>query len=163
MFSIQRNQTLFKIMQTQDFTVTLTIDQTPAVIFDTIKNVRGWWSGLYAEEFEGGTEKIGDEFSFRAGGGAHYSKQKLIELVPGKKIVWLVTDSELSFLSNKKEWTGTKLQFDIEAKEGRTQLIFTHLGLVPSIACYDSCSGAWRQYLQERLLQLLNGREKTLQ
>ncbi|MEO6315736.1 MAG: SRPBCC family protein [Chitinophagaceae bacterium] len=135
----------------KDFTATLIVDQTPAQAFDAIKNVRGWWSGLHAEEFEGEWDKLGDEFSFRAGGGMHYTKQKLVELVPGQKITWLVTDSKLTFVRNETEWTGTKLCFDISVQGDRTKIVFTHFGLVPEFECYDSCAPAWTQYIQDRL------------
>jgi hypothetical protein len=142
-------------MNKSDFTYTLLVDQSPKEVFNTILNVRGWWSGLYSEEIEGTTDKLNDEFTFRAGGGAHYSKQKLVEIIPDKKIVWLVTDSELTFIAEKGEWTGTKIIFEISEKSGKTQVTFTHEGLVPQIECYDACSGAWGKYLQERLLHLL--------
>lgn len=142
-------------MVTSDFTITLVVDQTQEEVFNAITNVRGWWSGFYSEEITGNTEKQNDEFSFRAGGGAHYSKQKLIEVIPGKKIVWLVTDSELTFLEKKDEWTGTKIIFDISKKGSKTQLVFTHEGLVPEIECYNSCSPAWSMYVLEKLLPLI--------
>jgi len=88
-------------MKNKNFTTTLIVDQTPEEVFNVVRNVRGWWSGYYSEEFEGNTEKLNDEFSFRAGGGAHYSRQKLIEVIPDKKVVWLVTDSKLDFLEKK--------------------------------------------------------------
>jgi hypothetical protein len=91
---------------------------------------------------------MGDEFSFLAGGGMHFCKQKLIELIPNKKIVWLVTESNLSFLENPKEWENTKLIFDISEKENKTKVTFTHKGLEPQIECYDGCSNAWTQYFQ---------------
>jgi hypothetical protein len=140
---------------TTDFTLTLLTDRTPREVFQVITNVRGWWSGYYSEKFTGKTEKLNDEFSFRAGEGVHYSKQKLIEIIPDKKIVWLVTESELTFIEKTDEWTGTKLVFEISEKEGKTQLRFTHKGLTPVIECYESCSQAWTQYVQHKLLPMI--------
>jgi hypothetical protein len=147
-------------MTTTDFTITLLAGKTPEEVFNAVINVRKWWHGYYSEEIEGNTEKMHDEFIFRAGEGVHYSKQKLIEVVPNKKIVWLVTDSELSFLQNKTEWTGTKISFEISEGEEKTHLVFTHEGLVPEIECYESCSPAWTQYLQNKLLPMINTVER---
>src|SRR4051812_45884627 len=108
-------------MKNQDFTTTILVDQTPVDIFKTLKNVRTWWSGLYDESFEGSSEKIGDEFSFLAGGGVHYTKQKLVELVPNKKLVWEVTESNLSFVDTTDEWTGTKISFEIIPEGDKTK------------------------------------------
>jgi hypothetical protein len=143
-------------MKPQDLTIRMHVDQTPEEVFNAVRNVRSWWSGYYSEEIKGDTEKLNDEFSFRAGGGAHYSRQKLIEVVPDKKIVWLITDSKLDFLENKDEWTGTKVSFDISTKGNRTELVFTHEGLIPEIECYNSCAPAWSQYLQHKLLPLIS-------
>lgn len=143
-------------MTTSDFTLTLLTEQAPQEVFQAILNVRGWWSGYHSEEIKGDTEKLHDEFSFLAGGGLHYSKQKLVELIPDKKVVWLVTESELSFLEKKDEWTGTKLIFEILEKDGKTQLTFTHEGLAPEVECYDSCAPAWTAYVQYKLLPLIS-------
>lgn len=99
---------------------------------------------------------LGDEFIFKAGDGVHYSKQKLVELVPNKKIAWLVTDSELSFLQQKDEWTGTKLIFEISTTGVNTQVKFTHEGLTPTSECYDACAPAWTQYIQNKLQIRIN-------
>ena len=142
-------------MKNKNFTTTLVVDQTPEQVFNAVRNVRGWWSGYYSEEFNGATEKLDDVFTFRAGNGAHYSKQKLVEVIPNKKVVWLITDSNLSFLDKKDEWTGTKVSFDISKKDNKTELVFTHEGLTPEIECYNSCAPAWSQYLKNKLLPLI--------
>jgi len=143
-------------METTDFTISISVNKTSQEVFKAITNVRGWWSGYYSEEINGNTEKLYDEFSFRAGAGAHYSRQKLVEVIPNKKIVWLITESNLSFLEKTDEWNGTKVIFEILEKGDKTQLTFTHEGLNPKVECYDECAPAWTQYVQKKLLPLIN-------
>ncbi|HSU49775.1 MAG TPA: SRPBCC family protein [Segetibacter sp.] len=137
-------------LATPNFTTTFFVDQTPAQVFDAVNNVRGWWQG----EIEGSTDKVDDEFTYRMKD-IHYSKQRVIELIPGKKVEWLVTDSKLNFLENKSEWTGTKISFEISEINNKTGLRFTHAGLVPGIECYGSCSNGWSKLIQESLKSLV--------
>lgn len=139
-----------KALAAPDFTTTFFVNQTPAEVFNAVNNVSGWWHG----EIEGRTENVDDEFTYRMKD-FHYSKQKLIEVVPDKKVVWLVTDSKLNFLKKKDEWTGTKLSFEIAEINNKTQLRFTHMGLVPDIECYGSCSNGWSKLIQESLFSLV--------
>ncbi|HEY3403107.1 MAG TPA: SRPBCC domain-containing protein [Ohtaekwangia sp.] len=143
-------------MTATHFTFTLSTTRTPHEVFQAITRVRDWWSGYYDEEFEGNTKKLHDEFSFRAGDGVHFSKQRLVEVIPDKKVVWLVTESALSFIEKKDEWTGTKIIFEISKADDKTQLTFTHEGLTPESECYDACAPTWSQYLQKKLLPLIN-------
>src|SRR5260370_35003165 len=83
------------------------------------------------------------------------NEQKITELVPGKKIVWRVLESDLSFLKDKSEWTGTEIVFDISAKKGKTEVLFTHAGLKPQIECYGSCSNAWARLVNGNLRKLI--------
>jgi hypothetical protein len=77
-------------MNSQNFTTTFSVDQTRQEAFAAITNVRGWWTG----DIEGSTDTLGDEFSYNYPG-AHYSKQRITELVPDRKVVWRVIDSHL--------------------------------------------------------------------
>ena len=139
-----------KYLMKQDFTITIQVDQTPMDAFNAINDVRAWWPG----EIEGSSTKLNDEFTYRYKK-FHYSKQKLIEVIPGKKVAWLVTDSSLNFVENKSEWTGTKIIFDISEKDNKTQIRFTHQGLVPAYECFDSCSNAWSDIIKNGLRNLI--------
>jgi uncharacterized protein YndB with AHSA1/START domain len=136
-------------MNNQNFTTTILVDQSPEEVFNAINNVRGWWGAGVT----GGTEKLNDEFVYKHVP-YHYSKQRLTEVVPNKKLVWLVTESELSFTEDKNEWENTKIIFEIEKKGKQTALQFTHEGLTPSCDCFEDCSHGWNHYLQS-LLQLI--------
>jgi hypothetical protein len=70
------------MMSDQNFSTAFTVDQTPEEAFAAINNVREWWTGKPG--VEGSTDKLGDEFTYRYEP-QHYSKQKVTELVPGKK------------------------------------------------------------------------------
>jgi len=137
-------------MTNQDFSITFSVDQTPEAAFAAIQNVRGWWS----ETVEGGTERLGDTFVYRHGD-LHASTQQLVEVVPGQKMVWLVTDAALNFTKDKGEWKGTRPTFEVWQSAGKTHVRFTHVGLVRPFECYDACSKAWTFYVKESLRGLI--------
>jgi uncharacterized protein YndB with AHSA1/START domain len=139
-----------RIMKQKDFSATFSVDQSPEEVFDAINNVRGWWS----EEIDGSTDKLGAEFKFHYKD-FHRSTQKITEFVPGKKVVWHVSEAKLNFVKNKTEWTGTDVVFEINRKGKKTELRFTHLGLVPAFECYGDCSGAWGLYINDSLRSLI--------
>jgi hypothetical protein len=141
-------------MKTKNFTTTIVVDQTPQEAFDAINDVRGWWSG----EIEGRTDVLGAEFTYSYKR-AHRTTQKITELVPGKKIVWHVTKSEINFVRDTSEWDGTDIVFEIASKRSesgqKTEIRFTHVGLVPTVECYDGCAGAWGFYVNESLRRFI--------
>src|SRR5882672_6409571 len=124
-------------MTTSDFTTTIVVDQTPKEAFNAINNPRGWWS----EEIEGSTDKLNDEFNYHFED-IHRCRLKLIEVIPDKKVVWLVMENYFKpeifddavhhlrsndrFTNDKAEWTDTKISFEISEKDDKTQIRFTH-------------------------------------
>ena len=146
-------------MKNNDFTMVIEVDQTPSQVFNALKHPAQWWSG----EIHGSAEKPGDEFTYRYED-FHFSTQRIAEMIQDQKIVWLVTDSVINYVADKREWTGTKIVFEIAEAGGKTQLRFTHLGLKPDIECYDSCSNSWRQLIQQSLRSLIStGKGRNLQ
>lgn len=103
-------------MKSQNYTTAFTVDKTPEEAFAAINGVRGWWSG----NIEGSTNKLGNEWTY-CHKDIHDSKQKITELVPGKKVVGQVVDSYLNFIEDKAEWNGTKITFDIAKKDDKNR------------------------------------------
>ncbi len=135
---------------TQDYTTSFTVDQTPEEATAAINNVRAWWSG----QIDGVTDKAGDVWMYRYAD-LHRSVMKTAEIVPGKKVVWQVLDAYLSFIEDKTEWNGTAIVFDVAEKDGKTEVRFTHQGLVPQVECYDVCVDAWGTYIHTSLKNLI--------
>jgi len=137
-------------MNNHNFTTTYLVDQTPEQAFNAINHVRGWWS----EEIEGSTDKLGDEFTYHYKD-VHRCKMKITEVIPGKKVVWRVLDNYFNFIEDKNEWKGTEISFEISRKGNKTEVRFTHVGLVPEYECFDVCSNAWGSYINGSLRSLI--------
>ena len=143
-------------MKDHSYTATIEVTNSSNDVFDQILQVSKWWS----KDFEGSSARLNDEFVI-CHPGRHYSKQELVELVPGKKVVWLVTDSELDWLENDKhEWTNTRMIFEIATKGDNALLQFTHEGLNPKKECYARCEQGWNMVIKERLFNFItSGKE----
>jgi hypothetical protein len=139
-----------KKMKTTDFNTTITVDQSPAEAYKAINNPRAWWS----EEITGVTDKVNSEFDYHFQD-VHRCKMKVIELVPDKKVVWLVEDNYFKFTKDKSEWKGTKIVFDISLTGKQTSIRFTHIGLVPQYECFEICRDAWTNYIHNSLRDLI--------
>ncbi len=137
-------------MNDPNFSIVFAVKKTPEETFAAIEDVRAWWG----RGIEGSTQNVGDEFTYRHEE-IHHSRQRLIEAVPGKKLAWLVTDACLSFTDDKSEWKGTKLVFELTKKGERTEVRFTHVGLVKEVECFEMCSKGWNFYVGKSLLALL--------
>src|ERR1700690_4620002 len=109
-------------MTMQSFNTEFSVEQSPEQAVAAITDVRGWWSG----NVEGVTDALGAEFTYRYED-IHYSKQRISELVPGRRVVWQVLDAYLDFTEDPREWVGSEVVFDSAPDEGgRTTVRFSH-------------------------------------
>jgi hypothetical protein len=137
-------------MTDQSFSLRFTVPQSPAEVFAAIQDVRGWWS----QTVEGATAELGDEFTYRYPG-MHVSRQRLVEVRPGQKMVWKVISATLSFVEDQQEWQDTEIVFELTRPGAMTEVHFTHRGLVPTFECFGGCSSAWGTYVGVSLKRLI--------
>jgi hypothetical protein len=140
----------------QNFTSEFRVQQTPEQVCAAITNVPAWWSG----DIDGVTDQVGAEFTYRHQN-IHYSKQRISELIPGRRVVWQVLDAYLDFTEDPREWVGTEIVFEIVPAGAETAVRFSHIGLTPEVECFEKCSGAWGYYINTSLRQLIASQGKA--
>lgn len=137
-------------MNNQNFTTAILVSQSPAEVFKAINNPKAWWS----EDIDGDTGKLYAEWTYHFAD-SHRCKMKTIEMIPGKKVVWLVEDNYFKSIKDKSEWVGNKITFEIFKQGNKTQMVFTQIGLVPAYECYNVCRDAWTGFIQKSLQSLV--------
>lgn len=128
------------------FQKTLTVAASAADVYaalSTIEGVRGWWS----QDCDG-SSAVGGTIHFRFG--TCFNDMRVERLVPDREVRWHCTRAHTvgDAVTNETEWVGTELVFHLrEAGPGKTQVAFEHIGLVPSLECYDMCLKGWAHFL----------------
>ncbi len=137
----------------ESFTATIEVTKSPQEVFKIItSDVSKWWGG---KDLTGSSTKLNDEFVVHHKG-AHFSKQKLIEVIPENKNIWQVAEGTLHWLPyDQQEWKNTKMIFEISSKGNKTVLHFTHYGLVPAKECYAKCEQGWTMVIKDWLFHYI--------
>jgi uncharacterized protein YndB with AHSA1/START domain len=133
-----------------DFTITLLVGATPQQAFDAIVNPRAWWG----QDIEGDTDRPGAEWTYRYKD-MHFSRQRNVEMIPASKVTWHVVDASMSFIEDKAEWKDTRIVFELEPQGDMTAIRFTHVGLQPTVECFDICSDTWTGLITGSLKKLI--------
>lgn len=133
-----------------DFNSSISAKISASEAIEKINKIPEWWGVT----FSGSAEKQNDKFTVKMIGDSYFNFT-VTELIPGKKVVWLVTDCNMPWYSDKKEWTNTKLIFDLSEDNGVTILHFTHEGLTPGVECYKDCETGWTHWIKTSLFSYL--------
>jgi hypothetical protein len=133
-------------MEKKNFTSSMSAKISADEAIKKICKLPEWWGVT----FSGSSGKRNDKFTVKMGGDSFFDCT-VTELIPGKRIVWLVTDCNMPWYADKKEWANTKLIFDVTENDGVTTLNFTHEGLTPEVECYKDCAPGWTHWIQTSL------------
>jgi len=137
-------------MAQNDFSCNISMEMNANDAIKKISNVPGWWG----VNFTGSAANQGDTFTVTMGGDSFFNFT-VTELIPGKKVVWLVTDCHMPWYTDKKEWANNKMIFDLNDRNGTTDLTFTHEGLTPQVECYGDCAPGWTHWIKTSLFSYL--------
>lgn len=114
----------------------LTIKTTPDIVFNAITTQQGlesWWAKQTIAKPEVGFVNV---FTF----GTARNEMEITELTQNKKSEWKITKST-------DEWVATTISFDLEEKDGKTILRFTHAGWRAATDLFAECNYAWARFM----------------
>jgi len=134
----------------QDFSYSLTVKASAKEAMKMISQVKLWW----AKNFKGKAGKLNDKFSVHFGD--TFVNFRISEVIADKKIIWLITDCNLHWIEDKKEWKNTEVIWNLTEKSGKTTIDFVHKGITPESECYESCKPGWTHHLKDSLLKLID-------
>lgn len=137
-------------MNPKNYQHRFTVPAAAEHVYEAISRVTDWWT----IHMEGSAKGVGDEFTVQFGD-VHLTRQRVIEAVPGERIVWLVTESLLPWLKDREEWKGTRIVFELASVGASTQVTFIHIGLTPQVECYAQCEKGWDYFLGSSLYKLI--------
>jgi uncharacterized protein YndB with AHSA1/START domain len=99
----------------------------------TREGLSGWWThNTQGECSVGGVL----QFRFAAGG----FDMKVLDLQPGKRVLWQVVDGP-------KEWIGTKVSWELKQDSDYTIVLFKHEGWKEPVEFMHHCSTKWAVFL----------------
>ena len=131
----------------QHFSETISARISASEALKRISNVPEWWGVT----FSGSSEQVNDRFTIKMGGESFFDVT-VAELVPDRRLVWLVTDCNMPWYADRKEWAGSRLIFELSENDRETTLTFTHEGLTPEVECYKDCAPGWTHWIKTSLL-----------
>jgi hypothetical protein len=141
-------------MERHDYRSSIAGHLSPEEAVERISRVSDWWTH---KGFSGKARQPGDTFTVRFG--ETFVELAVTELVPEKRVVWEVRDSNLHFVKDKKEWNHTSIIWEIARENGGARVTMTHSGLTPDVECYENCKAGWNFYFGKSLLKLLTDNE----
>lgn len=146
-------------MQKESFSIKLSLEADAPTAYRAVATrdgIRGWWT-----TFANFDDNEGSVAEMRFPGSGFFAQMRVVRLDPPRLVHWVCVDAEHppGVSSDRRDWIGTEITFEIEEMAaGKTQLMFTHIGL-PPLECYDTCSTIWDFYIRMSLKSYVeNGR-----
>jgi uncharacterized protein YndB with AHSA1/START domain len=124
------------------YTADISIAASPSRVFSaltTLEGIAGWWTSQIS-----GGGLAGDQLDLGFVGLDEQITMAVESVVSERAVTWRC-DSH----SGHPEWVGTRITFQIDpVPPDGSRLSVTHLGLVPSLNCYEQCFAGWEHFMR---------------
>jgi len=143
-------------MSADHYTKTIAVAATPDQAYHALTaGFEHWWTTP-----DQPIADVGDRAKFGFPPGLSYWTFQATHLSPGERVELECTDAfhihEGQPKETEKEWLGTKAVWRIEARGENTIIHFEHVGLKPSLHCFDICQAGWDLFFVDSLKSYLD-------
>ncbi|MGZ3757580.1 MAG: SRPBCC family protein [Mucilaginibacter sp.] len=128
----------------KNYQKSITVNKPVSEVYAAVtRHIQDWWSN----DLTGAAERPGDRFTIAFG--KTQKTFEILEAMPDKRVVWKCVKAyiDMAGLTNKAEWEGTKLIWEINPNKADSTLHFLHEGLTPGFECYSVCEAGWDTFL----------------
>ena len=138
-------------MNDNHYTKTLSVNASPEQAYTALtKGFEHWWTRPDAPIIN-----LGDRARFTFPPGNSYWTFEASALEPYQKVELNCVEAlhlhEGQPAAIETEWLGSRLIFEIQAQGNKTSIRFVHLGLKPTLLCYNICESGWDFFFLESL------------
>ena len=143
-------------MNTKNYSRTISVNTTPDKVYQALTaDIEHWWTKPDAP-----LTSVGDQAKFTFRPGKTFWIFEATQLQPGKRVeMQCVKALHLHDAMPKvieQEWLGTKVIWEIILNGSHTDIRIEHIGLVPSLHCYEICEAGWDMFFVDSLKLYLN-------
>jgi hypothetical protein len=143
-------------MNTQGYSRVITVKNTPEAVYEALTaGIEHWWT-----KPDKPLLKVGDQAKFTFPPGKSFWTFEATVLISEKYVEMTCVDAlhlhEGQPKEIEKEWLNTKVMWKIIPQGEYTEIHFTHLGLMPSLLCYEVCQEGWDFFFTDSLKAYLS-------
>lgn len=143
-------------MNTQDYSRVITVKNTPKTVYEALTTgIEHWWT-----KPDKPLSKVGDQAKFTFPPGKSFWTFEATALIPEQYVEMTCVDAlhlhEGQPKEIEKEWLNTKVIWKITPQGENTEIQLTHIGLMPSLLCYEICQEGWDFFFTDSLKAYLN-------
>jgi len=130
-------------MNDKNYTKSITVNASASDAYAALTSgMEHWWTKPDAP-----MKAVGDRSKFTFPPGVSYWTFEATKLVPGCRVEMECVDAlhihEGQPKEIEQEWLGTKAVFIIESDGDKARIQLEHVGLQPTLLCYDICQAGW--------------------
>jgi hypothetical protein len=143
-------------MSTHDYSRVITVKNSPQAVYEALTtDIEHWWT-----KPDQPLSKVGDQAKFTFPPGRSFWTFEATILTPGQYVEMICVDAlhlhEGQLKEIEKEWLNTKVVWKIIPQGEYTDIQLNHIGLLPSLLCYQICQEGWDFFFTESLKNYLD-------